>query len=265
MNGRARMKEASTFALYYGVGRVEELSRFDLAIVEPAGQSENEIRELKRSGTLPAAYVSVMEIADYDPMFRLLNDEDFLSDSGGQRVCNEQFGTYMLDLTSPRWQGLLFHRIGSLLVKSGYEGIFLDTIGNVELHRLPAERQLEQLHAAAHMVRQLRERFPEAVLIQNNGLHQLGEMTCRWLDGICWENPNFVAADSMEWSMDTLERLTAFAEGSGVRVLLLIELYGNEDSVRNETTVRKAAESRNFMVYGAPPQYVSDVYGLDKG
>jgi polysaccharide biosynthesis protein PelA len=245
------------YALYYGVGNENELAEFDLVIVEPLGQSRSNLRKMHQSRTMVIAYVSVMEIHPYHACFGMLQDDDFLN-VNGQRLKNEAYGTYLLDLRSTRWLGLLNHHIGKLLLHDAYDGIFLDTIGNVEMNQLSIGVQHIQEQAAISFIKQTRNVFPEAIIIQNNGLESLYLQVAPWIDAICWENPPFENNSAKKWMDMIITRLDKLKKEKGIQIMLLLEQSDIEEN--NKTSLaKKLAFTYGFLVYVAPFQYVSRV------
>lgn len=260
MTARAReqFRQARNYCLYYGYGEVEALSQFDVAIVESGGQTESNIQVMNGANTTVLAYISIMEIAEYDPEFRYLSEDDFLKNDQGLIIKNEVFGTYLLNLNSKRWQGLLFHRIGRLLKVSNYQGLFLDTIGNVEMSEIPGCQKAKQLEEAVALVKAIRSFHPESVIVQNNGLNTLILDTVDWIDGICWENPNFIEPTAKKWNEIIIARLDQFARQKGLKIMLLLEKESTQSDVNGETA-SKLAKRHGYWLYEAPAQYVKGV------
>ena len=76
MKSRLKMEQLNNYALYYGTGKETELANFDLAIVEPLGQTRSSIQFMHEKETLVIAYISVIEIHPTNLLFGLLKDED---------------------------------------------------------------------------------------------------------------------------------------------------------------------------------------------
>ncbi|MFD0697132.1 hypothetical protein ACFQZT_23960 [Paenibacillus sp. GCM10027628] len=258
VQAREKFKNALNYGLYYGYGEVDSLCRFDVAILEPGGQTESDLMVMQAANNVILAYLSMMEIADYDPDYRYLSEDDFLKNENGIKIKNEAFGTYLLDLSSRRWQGLLFHRIGRLLKISNYQGLFLDTIGNVEMSEIPHFQRGKQLEEAVELVKAIRSIHPNSVIVQNNGLNQLCMRTAEWIDGICWENPRFNDSEAKEWTYLTVSRLVQIANERSIKILLLLEKESSQDGV-NRDLARQEAKKNGFLIYEAPSQYVSGV------
>ncbi len=220
MRRKKILNDAQSFCVYYGMENEERLKPFDLVIVESGGVSSAAVSRLQQEGKLVMAYTSVMEIRKDDPFFSLLQDEDWLK-ANGRCLKNPAYGNRLVDLRSKRWNGLLHHRIGQLLTRGGYDGIFLDTIGNVEWPSLTSSIRELQLQAAAQLVKGLRSLFPGHLFIQNNGIERLYAHTSEWIDAVCWENPLF-CEPHLEWSSRVAENLALLGR-QGKRVLLLFE------------------------------------------
>jgi endo-alpha-1,4-polygalactosaminidase (GH114 family) len=254
MTRREKFRSLRSFALYYGRGEADRLARYDVAVVEPKGQSPGDLKKLQASGTLVVAYVSVMEVASYDPELAWLKEDDFLR-IDGERARNDEYGTTLVSLSSARWRGLVHHRIGTLLLRDGYDGIFLDTIGNVEWETL-GDRTTSERAAAVGLVRELREAFPSHVFIQNNGVVRLFTDTARYVDAVCWENPPFHLPQTRDWAERLAERIGEEAKSYGCSVLLLAE-QGLDRSPLAAEKVDEVASRLGFASYRAPHRYLS--------
>ncbi len=244
---------AQNFVVYYGYGKEDELSVFDLVVVESQGQTRDSVRKLQDKGTLVLAYLSVMEIQSFALEYALLKEEDFLHGLGedGEKLTNEAYSTYLLDLSSARWQRLLLHRAGQL-INSGYDGFFLDTIGDIDTSLVPIAFHSSQLMGAASILKQLREAFPEHLLIQNNGLERLYKCTAMYLDGICWEiPPDYIGADE-NWVRQAWRRIDYLKKEIDLRVLLLLD----RDSKEAGKMVRDIATENGYLFYRAPREYI---------
>ncbi|HZG77927.1 MAG TPA: endo alpha-1,4 polygalactosaminidase [Paenibacillus sp.] len=245
---RERFREMKRYALYYGYGETERLASFDAAIVEPKGHTKDSIATLRAEGTLAIAYVSVIEIASFDPLYPMLESSDFLT-IGGSRARNEGFDTELVSLRSERWRGLLSHRIGSLLFRDGYDGVFLDTIGDAEWTSLGGESPKE-CEAAAAFVTELRKLFPDHILIQNNGLEYILERTAAVVDAYCWENPPVGVPGSVRWIASLSEHLRRFRERHGTLALCVTD---REDTAE---ATKRWAESEGYRFYAASSNYL---------
>lgn len=265
MERQAVFARSNNYALYYGCGGEEYLSRFDVAIVEPAGQSRDSLKRMQSSGTLVLAYLSVVEIPDWAQEIKILKSEDFLG-SEGEPYKDSRYGNYLADPRSGRWAGLLLHRAGKLVIQEGYDGLFLDTIGDVESARCGAGCGDSLILAAAGIVRCIREMFPEIILIQNCGLERLCLFTAAYLDGICWENPPLFARRHRPWAEATAGRLIKLKDKYRLKILLLLEEESQGSAAGEsgwEKEIRGAAgeifKSDDYLIYRAPLGYVGGI------
>ncbi len=253
---RELFQKARSYALYYGKSEAGKLAHYDMVIVEPGAQSAKNIQALHAMKTLVFAYVSIMEIGPLHTLYPMLKEEDFLQVKGN-KICKEGYDTYVLNLKSKRWLGLLYHHIGNLLLHQGYDGIFMDTIGNAEDPIIPLIEKKAQITKATELVRNLRRLFPNHVLIQNNGLEYLCSQTGEYLDGLCWENPLFAYADSQEWCRKILERIVGLKRKYGVRTLFL----HNESQIRMTPSAgiraQAIADKYAFLYYTAGDHYLA--------
>lgn len=252
------MAKARNYVLYYGHGREEELSSYDLAVVEPSGHDTDSIQRLKDNGTLVLAYISVMEIQIWSQEFGLLKDNDFL-EVNGQKLMNCDYGTYIMDLTSDRWRSLLLHKAGQLLVLFGYDGLFLDTIGDVEMPAIPAHIQTIQMSAAVDLLGILRKIFPDSLIIQNNGLEKLCLHTADLIDGICWENPPFAKKESITWAESIVMRLETLKTSRSLSILLLTEVNSDTATIKNSELCSRISSEKGFLFYCAPEGYINGI------
>ncbi|MEX2416690.1 MAG: endo alpha-1,4 polygalactosaminidase [Paenibacillaceae bacterium] len=245
--------EARNFVVYYGHGQANVMSKYDIAIVEPAGQTEESLKEMQEAGTLVFAYVSMTEVPKYDQLKTLLREVDYLK-LNGEIVANEEYHTLVADLRSSNWIGLLLHRIGGHLRNSNYDGIFMDTISNVEWPSLPAGMRAEQQAAALELVKRIRKLHPNHLIIQNNGLEILCVETAPYIDGICWENPDFVRPETYSWHETVRLRLKQLAANNNTRILFL-----QEKSTTNKRGLESAvnwAKRENYLHYLSSNHYL---------
>lgn len=182
------LKDIKNYTVYYGYDNFEELSNYDLVIIEPKGQSENNIKYMKINNTLVIGYISVLEIAKDCLEIRYLKNEDFLN-INGERLVNDDYNNYIIDLRSKRWRNILIQKIGDLLLNKDFDGIFLDTISDIEFQEIPRELKDSLISAYINLLSDIKELFQECIIIQNNGILELVRYCGFLVDAIVWENP----------------------------------------------------------------------------
>ncbi|HEX7055748.1 MAG TPA: hypothetical protein VF260_00950 [Bacilli bacterium] len=254
MDRRKLFAHARSFAVYYGHNQAQTLARYDIAILEPAGQTADTLKEMRETkGTFALAYVSMTEVPEYDPLKPLLHDNDYL-EIAGAIVGNAVYRTRVADLRSPAWTGLILHRIGHYLRHLSYDGIFMDTLSNVEWNILPAGVQAEQQAAAVELITRIRALYPTHILVQNNGIQSLCWQTAPLIDGICWENPDFIRPETFAWHKSAKARLRKLMRRFGIQIMLL-----QEESTAAKPAIEAArywAKRERFLHYAAPAHYL---------
>lgn len=251
---RKKIRDINNFIVYYGYGNEGMIKKYDLAILEPKGQSKESINTLKETGVTVLAYVSVMEVSGNYESYKLLRDEDFLL-VRGQRVKNEEYSTYLIDLSSKRWQSMLLHHIGNLIYNYSYDGVFLDTLGDIEDYDIPAEHQNKLMNSAVNFLKQLKEQFESIIVVQNNGVGKLSSLTADFIQGICWENPPLCKDSSKDWVETVAKQLKYLQLKKSITVLILIEEKDNETIYVKEA--QALASYNGFLLYKAPYRYIS--------
>lgn len=250
-----RLLLSQNFALYYGYDQVDLLSRFDMVIVEPKGQNVNNLNRLRKWNTLVFTYLSLMEVHPNEPIFQQLTEEDFLTIKG-KKVINQTFGTYLVNLKSESWIRFLLREIQHRFITLESDGIFIDTIGDVE--GLPENDREIQLTAIINLLYVIKLIYPNHLLIQNNGLEHVCLRTAPYIDGICWENPPVSLSESTEWVRLILNRLLTLKNKWNLKVLLLLE-ESVEKKRKAYIKARKIAKENELLLYSAPKNYVEGV------
>jgi polysaccharide biosynthesis protein PelA len=222
INRKAKFKNSRNYILYYGRGKEDELSKYDVAIVEPQGQNSDTIELMHRKGTLVLAYVSAMEIIKTSPMFKFLRREDFLC-INEILLTNEEYGTCLVNIKSRRWSTMLLQHIGNLITDGNYDGIFIDTLGDIEWDILSEEMRQDLLLATRALFNNIRSVFDDIIIIQNNGLHQVINYSLDLIDGICLENLSLDIRNKSAWDVKAINKLNHLINHQDIKILLLYE------------------------------------------
>jgi endo-alpha-1,4-polygalactosaminidase (GH114 family) len=199
-SARDRFRQVKDYACYYGAGRLDDLAKFDLVILEPDQHRPEDVAWLRAQGVVVIGYVSVgqadtLEVGDgRGPggmaswyLDRATEQGDALIPGpDGEPDRDPEWGAYWVDLTSTAWQQRIDRRVARVLREWGADGVFLDTI----LYDTVYEGDYRQTVVPAHLTRwlkRLRGRHRQAVVIANNGwtyLKPLGPL----VDGIMLED-----------------------------------------------------------------------------
>lgn len=244
--------KAKNYAVYYGINGENILASYDFAVVEPCGHSSEGITKLKAGGTIVLAYMSVMEIHPSNPEFRLVMG-DILKGGSGEAM-NREYGTYILDMGSKKWNDLLLHKTLQLCFKHGYDGVFMDTIGDVDTDHIPAEVRRGQLVHAVNFVRTLRNILPDRIIVQNNGIGELCIYTAGYIDGICWEGIRIGDRKLKRYNDETIHRLRSLKNENNIKIMMLTENISKDEYLKD---IHKIAGENGFLFYNASRGYAS--------
>lgn len=178
------------FQIYYGpvTPSVQNALRGqDLLILEPRHVDAKTVRTLQEAGSLVIGYLSVMETPAWnvERCQQLRPHDSLLID--GRTVEFPAWNSQLMDLRQLSYQSLLLQEVLDLILVKGMDGVFLDTVGDLEEY-VPAGRLREALmHAYVDFLKRLRTLAPEVCLIQNRGFGTL-PLAATALQGVLWED-----------------------------------------------------------------------------
>lgn len=249
-----RLRGIRSFALYYGSGGEDALCTYDLAVLAPEGQTPAGLRRIRDAGTRVLAYVSVLEVPwspGAPPPPNVLTE-------AGRSWANQAFANWVLDPRAPDTRTRLLH-LAQRLVEQGYDGLFLDTVADVE--DFPASPSLgaELVTAMAWLTASV-ARVARCILVQNRGLHRLLPLTAPYLDGVCWEAFPFRQIGPEPTVHSGIRTVQQLQRSHGLQVLALNE---EELDAADRRLARAAAQRCGFHWYGTP-RYVSEPVPLGR-
>jgi uncharacterized protein (TIGR01370 family) len=232
------IKAIENYVVYYGEGELEQLALYDFAIIQPETLTEEEIAVLTENGTLVVAYLSIGEVEPYREWYsdgRL--DENWILGE------NENWGSYFIDTRAEGWQTLMLELAGEYL-EMGFHGIFMDTVDTAELYPETAEGMLA-------LIEQLRETYPDALLIQNRGFTILEE-SVPWIDAVMFEDfstgYDFETETYLQFSeldVELAEWLQSLHEEYGLVILALD--YAAPEDIEAATAAMAIAQDYGFI------------------
>jgi endo-alpha-1,4-polygalactosaminidase (GH114 family) len=235
---------AKTFAVYYKDGKEDILSKYDIVIVEPRAHNTEDIKRIKMSGTLALAYVSILEVHALSPGYNLLRDEDYCYVEG-KKLKNNIFGTSIVKLYSKRWYAILIHHIGNLLLNEGYDGVFFDTVGDLECYNLPKDIYELMCKSLLKFMIEIRQLFIDFIIIQNNGIEKIYNITAPYIDGICWENPLLKEYSSIKF---VESYLCSIKQKTNLKILIIFS--------KENKYMKRVIEKNSFLFYEGTEDYV---------
>lgn len=92
-----------------------------------------------------------------------------------------------MDLRDPIYRDVLLEEIQRSVIDHGLDGIFLDTVGDIDEYVKHAGVRQEMREAYRTLLRQITGRFGPIPMIQNRGFNSL-ELAAPYIEGILWED-----------------------------------------------------------------------------
>ena len=184
---------AEALCLYYGAGRVDELSRYRRVVLQTEVYTPGELAVLAERGVQTLGYLSM--------------SEDTGPPAPWQRVAhNPDWGGAYVHVGHPGWVERVVGQ-ATAVVQAGFGGLFLDTL-NVEL------TYPEDVPALLALVGAVRERAKPGYLLANRGFGLLPELA-DLVDGLLFESFSVRWTDGggyAAWPPDVLEQHAQIAE-----------------------------------------------------
>ena len=238
-----RLGRIQSFLIYYGPASPEtkrRLKEADLAIIELQQWQPDEISDIRSSGTEVYGYLSVMETPDWNrKRTAAISSTDIMTENG-KPIHFEQWNSVLMDLRSPGYRSLLLAELDEITESYNLNGVFLDTVGDIEDY-VPPALQDEMTAAYRSFLAVAGGRHTELKWLQNRGFKQL-EQCSGLLDGFLWEG---LEADTLasDWSKHWMKALACHQKG-GLSVL----------SVSDQTypRIQKTAERNGFLHWTSP-------------
>lgn len=160
---RQRIRQARSYAIYYGFDRVEQLWQYDVVVLHPGAHSREALQSLSELHTVALAYLSMGEDAN---MVKSDQQPWWKTAPNGQVQQNLEFGSYIVDPAHPDWQAQVLENARKSL-EMGFQGLFLDTLDSSD--------EADQL-ALAQLIIKLRAKFPKIALVLNRGFRVLSRV-----------------------------------------------------------------------------------------
>ncbi|MFT3796273.1 endo alpha-1,4 polygalactosaminidase [Flavobacterium sp.] len=164
----------NTVLVCYGKLSAESIKGYGYVILESKHYSEKDIKIIKEQNEKVFAYISLGEVNAHAAHYKQLKNVTL-----GK---NEIWNSYYLNLREEKTVTVLMSIIDKTLAK-GYDGMFLDNIDNYTIHG-PQKDQRKEL---VTLLRNIREKYPKNLFLQNAALDLIGE-TSDYVDGIAIES-----------------------------------------------------------------------------
>lgn len=221
-----KLANVNNYTLYYGDGKIDQLKKFDLAIIDPTGETKMGIKKLEESGTKTIAYLSIGEVSS----FRWYYD---LVDKNWAIGKNQNWDSFQIDVRNQGWHDLLLNEVIPHIKALGVQGLFLDTVDTVNIE--PAMKS-----SMVQLIKQIREKYPNFTLVMNRGF-SIMDKAIPYVDGVMFEDfsttvdwstvdwstspPQAVyykwKGNNLQWTTNIAKRLGEWQKRTGLTVLSL--------------------------------------------
>lgn len=141
----------------------EEIQKYRVSIISPEADLSN-IR-MDQPGKKIYGYLSIGEIAP---------DASYLNDALGKgfdiTYKNKTWGSYVMDVSDPKWQRYVIDSLAIKIDARGFSGFFLDTVdSHLMLARGSEVRRKELADGIVYIIKQLKLRYPDKDIMLNRG------------------------------------------------------------------------------------------------
>ncbi|WP_161568791.1 endo alpha-1,4 polygalactosaminidase [Exiguobacterium sp. SH5S4] len=246
------------YQVYYGHPTetiIKDMQNYDLVIIEPLHYTKAQVEQIKSRGTKVLGYISVMEVATWNTgLMSKLQSGDFFT-RNGQRVHYPEWDSYLTNIASPHFQGLLLTEIQNQVIAKGIDGVFMDTVGDIDNEHLNNPTVLKQQRdGLVNFLKEARARYGSIAMVQNWGFDTLETSTAPYVDGIMWESFNADTIKSDAWSQNMIKKLQAVDTKHSVKTLTI--------STRQSAESHKLAADSKFIHFHEADAYVNWNAGL---
>ncbi|MFY9858402.1 MAG: endo alpha-1,4 polygalactosaminidase [Exiguobacterium chiriqhucha] len=243
--------EIHSYKIYYNMPTeaiIEDMARYDLVIIEPIWYTPEQIETIRSNGTKVFGYINVMEADSWNRALIGQMDKDDYFYRDGERIYFPKWDSYLTDISSADFRKILIREIQKQVINKHLDGIFLDTVGDIDDVHLDYPKDLaEQLAGLEEFLQAIERTYPGVPVVQNWGIETLERTSAPYVEGFMWEGFNYTEITSDSWSMEMLDRMNAIQDEYGIAVLTV--------SDQEEATSRDMAEANGFIHYHEPTYY----------
>lgn len=162
--------QINTWLCYYGTTfGPAEYGRFDMVVLD--GVHHPPLVRKEPGKPVLLGYVTVGESDPSSPTWVLAQNQSFVAGS------NDNWGSLIIDMRSPKWQGILLDLVIPKVLARGFDGIFLDTIDSAMALAQGKDGAKYQgmRESILEFLRTVRTRYPKIHICMNRGLDLLPE------------------------------------------------------------------------------------------
>jgi len=225
-----------------------DLQRCQMVIVDP--DSHPPLDGLGGK-TIVVAYVSLGEAEEYRSYWPQIAQKEWVVGA------NENWGrSHFVDVRSAEWRSLVLETVVPGVIAKGFRGIMMDTLDTADFLESKDPARFGGSRAAmAGLVHAIRERYPDLLLISNNGF-ALFDKIGPCLSGALTESVfrrhgpkpgeySAVSAEDADWK---ISRLTSLAAKTGIPVFAIDYVsLGDVAGARDSAARLKALGFRPYI------------------
>ncbi len=231
-----------SWCLYYGdwaTNVVDRLSQYELVVLDPAalrGKADEVIAELHERGCLVVGYLSCFEVAKWHRYLPRVKPEWRVKVDGKNWVpwgANEA-----VSLAEPEWRALLVELMRTEIFDHGCDGVFMDTLADLDNPRLPEDERARQLDGLGKFAEAYDKAYRGKFFIANWTLQRTLPVLAPHVDAVCWEDfdPKNFEGSASGWMKGISKKLAAESAKHPFRVLTLwnVDAPGDDLPARQE-------------------------------
>lgn len=227
---------------------LREMKNYDVVIIEPVYYTRQQVKAIQRAGTKVYGYINSMEADRWnEALYTQMEEKDFFH-RHGSRVYYKQWDSYLMNMDEEHYRQVLLNEVTKQVHAKGCDGVFLDTVGNIDdEHENDPEILRTQRTAMAAFMQIIKDKHPKLAFIQNWGFDTLSTVTYPFVDGIMWGGFEYSAIVGDEWAQQKIAKLKQLRKKHKIQVLTV--------SGREEEESRKYAEAHGFCHFHSPHGY----------
>ncbi|WP_176967765.1 putative glycoside hydrolase [Marinococcus luteus] len=224
------------------------MKNYDVVIIEPVYYSRQQVKAIQRAGTKVYGYINAMEADRWnEALYAQMEEKDFFHRNGG-RVYYKQWDSYLMNMDEVHYRQVLLNEVTKQVYSKGCDGVFLDTVGNIDdEHENDPEIISTQRAAVASFMQSIKDKHPQLAIIQNWGFDTLSAVTYPFVNGIMWEGFEYSSIAGDEWAQQKIAKLKKLRKKHKIQVLTV--------SGREEKESRQYAELHGFCHFHSPHGY----------
>lgn len=205
------LTEVKNFSIYYdwpSKKKLKELRSYDLVIIAPHAYSKEQISYLQAGGTIVLGYISLMQLESWNvPFVSNVQEADYYLQDG-KKIYIKQWDTYIMDIRKTHYRQLLMDQINIDIVSKGMDGVFFDTVDDIDyyLHKRDEEQSVFRAAYQA-LLAEIKNQDSSLLLMQNRGFDTLKAGSEPFIDALLWESFSYSKLKDSGWGQKWIRYL----------------------------------------------------------